>query len=483
MDTSNTLKLEKLQSAVRAALRAWQHVGGTPENLLEFLLLVQQRRVDVVVDVDPATIRLATNQVLLKTIDVLEMQDQEGAQVLRSRFVNNNKILLVANQMNVSEHTVSRLQRKAIERLTKILFDQEMLVRNTRSQAIEAFLPPPSYTHLFGLDDARSKLVEQLLQPMPPWVIAILGIGGIGKTALADVVTRQVIHHFRFNQVIWLRAEPQTMSGQSYFPQLTYETLITDLAHHLWPDARNLSPDQRVVQVRQTLRTQPHLIIIDNLETEPETAYLLVQLNNLANPSKFLLTTRTRPSEQATVFNFPLDELSLDDAAVLIYHHAKDIGVNALATATEAEIEDIYRVTGGNPLALKLVVSLLDLLPLPQILVNLQQSQPGPIENLYRHIYWQTWKTLSPNARSLLQAMPLVAESGGVQDYLQSLARLSEEEFWPALQELRNRSLLEVRGTLQEKQYGIHRLTDTFLRTEIINWLDNSDVNESKAKS
>ena len=35
---------------------------------------------------------------------------------------------------------------------------------------------------------------------------------------------------------------------------------------------------------------------------------------------------------------------------------------------------------------------------------------------------------------------------------------------------LRNRSLLEVRGTIQAKRYGIHRLTETFLRTEIIHW-------------
>jgi hypothetical protein len=32
-----------------------------------------------------------------------------------------------------------------------------------------------------------------------------------------------------------------------------------------------------------------------------------------------------------------------------------------------------------------------------------------------------------------------------------------------------------VRGTIQEKRYGVHRLTETFLRTEIIDWPEEDD--------
>ena len=49
---------------------------------------------------------------------------------------------------------------------------------------------------------------------------------------------------------------------------------------------------------------------------------------------------------------------------------------------------------------------------------------------------------------------------------------LDEAAFWPAVQELRARSLLEVRGSLDEKRYGIHRLTQSFVRTEIAHWPD-----------
>lgn len=472
MNRTSSLEIEKLQTEVHAALRAWHKTSGTARNLLAGLLLVQEQRRNIAKDGSPTKQRLATNRILLEGIEELASQDETTARILRLRFAEDNSLLMVANKLNTSEHTVSRLQRAAIERLAQIIQGRESALRETRAQTIETRLPPPSYTRLFGFDDACTGLKTQLLQTSSgPWVIAIVGIGGIGKTALADRVTRQVVRQFQFDGVFWLRIEHQTMSGRSQSPSLTYESLITDLAQRLWPDGlEGLSLQQRQVQVRQRLKAQPHLVVIDNLESEADTAYLLERLNDLAQPSKFLLTSRTRLSDLATVFNFSLNELSLPDANNLIRHHAQDIGATSVATATEADIEAIYDVTGGNPLALKLVVSLLDMLPLPQILSNLKRGRQGSVEELYRHIYWQTWQLLSANARKLLKAMPLVAESGGTPNYLQRLSDLSELQLWPALQELRNRSLLEVRGTTQEKQYGIHRLTETFLHTEIIHW-------------
>lgn len=472
---SNLLPIskEQLQTHIHAALRAWHNPGGGREDLLTDLLLVRERQTAVVTDNNPASLRLATNQILLEAIGELERQDQTAARILRSRFIDKSKLIAVANKLNVSEHTVSRLQRTAIEQLTDVLYGREQTYRHEQSQQIEASLPPATYTRLFGLDEARTAIEKLLLQAETPWVVALVGMGGMGKTALADAVTRQTIDHFSFDQIIWIRSEPQTMSGLSHSAQLTYEDLITTLAASLWPEATQMdSFAQRLLAVRQVLKQRPCLVIIDNLESETDTAYLLSHLHDLANPSKFLLTTRTRPVEQATVYSLDVDELSLIDAASLLHHHAREIGIQVMETATAADIEQIYQVVGGNPLALKLVVSLLDLLPLSQILANLTRSPVGAMEALYRHIYWQTWNLLSPQARQLLQVMPLVAESGGLPEYLRTLSGLSEAELWPALQELRHRSLLEVRGTLQEKRYGIHRLTETFLHTEIIHWPD-----------
>lgn len=465
------LTTNALQSAIHAALRAWHTPGVSSNNLLEGLLLVSVQRQQMDEVEPPMLRRLATNRVLLAGISVLETQDETLARVLQARFIDKNKLFVVANKLNVSEHTVSRMQRTAIERLADVIHSQEMALRAEQGQGIEGRLPPPSYTQVFGFEAAQVELMALLAQPSRPWIIALTGLGGIGKTTLADSVVRQLVRQWAFADVIWVRAVVQGMDGRSRSAHLPYEDLIITLARHFWPDIADAFPSpQRVTQVKQVLKERPFLIVIDNLESDTDTAYLLAHLSDLTSPSKFLLTSRTRPAKQAAVFNFPISELSLAASSDLLRYHAQEIGIHAMSTATTSDLADIYRVVGGNPLALKLVVSLLDLLPLTQILAALTRSQAGPIEDLYRHIYWQSWQMLSPAARSVLQAMPLVAEAGGAPDYLRTISDLSEAEFWPALQELRHRSLLEVRGTLHEKRYGIHRLTESFLQTEIIHW-------------
>jgi hypothetical protein len=150
-------------------------------------------------------------------------------------------------------------------------------------------------------------------------------------------------------------------------------------------------------------------------------------------------------------------------------HHAAESGVTAVADATDEDLQQIYDHTGGNPLAIKILVNLLDFLPLSRLLAGLTRNHPEQVMEMYKHIFWQAWQTLSENGRKLLQSMPLALEPADV-DYLLTISGLTEGAIWPAIEELRQRSLLEVEGGLHEKRYGIHRLTDTFLRTEIIHF-------------
>ena len=218
------------------------------------------------------------------------------------------------------------------------------------------------------------------------------------------------------------------------------------------------------------MRERPTLVVIDNLEKQSHTQYILAQIRHLVKPSKFLLTTRARPTVSAPAFFRSVEELSFNDAADLLRHHAQTIGSQALAAADEADYEAIYGVTGGNPLALKLATGLAAVLPLRQILDGLTSIHLGPIEEMYRHVYWEAWHSLSSAGQQLLQAMPLVAENGALPQQMQAMSGLTDDTLWPAITELFSRSLLEVRGDMRERRYSIHRLTETFLRTEIIDW-------------
>ncbi len=453
------------QVKVRAALRAWHSAGGISETPLSGWLLVHQQ-LEATEMGDPTALCRATNHLLEAGLKELANHDRRGAEVLQARYEVGLTAEEVAAQFNLTRDIVNHVASAAVERLSAILLNQEQAARQEHIQAQQARLQPPQYDRLLGLTQTCAQLIEQLLSPTPPWVIAIVGIGGIGKTALADAVTRLIIHNLYFEHVIWLRLA----SYQTTVPNLTFETFTTQLLEALLPQAYGASSEQRVTQIRSLLKARPYLIVIDNLETEADTAYLLDHLNDLASPSKFLLTSRTRLTGQAALFNVSLDELPARDAYALLRHQAAAIGLKELEQADEAHLESIYKVVGGNPLALKLVVGLATVQSLSQILADLVSSPVGEIGELYRRIYWKSWQALSSQARALLQAMPLIAEPGALPAQLRAISKLSEIQLSVAITELAMRSLIEVRGTVWERRYGIHRLTETFLQTDINHW-------------
>jgi len=260
------------------------------------------------------------------------------------------------------------------------------------------------------------------------------------------------------------------MSGQPLGPEELFEQLTLLMVERLFPNSPPLTLEARSWQLRQAFSNRPHLVVVDNLETDENTTHVLSSVREFIEPTKFIITSRSRPTVGASSFFLCLEELEWQYAAEILRYHAQSIGLAELAEADDETIDSVIQVTGGNPLALKMVASLATVLPLPTVLRELGHGRSGPIEELYRKIYWRAWRTLSADARSLLQAMPLVSDAGALPEQLVAISGLSETSLWPAVTELVSRSLLEVRGTLNERRYGIHRLTETFLRTEIIDW-------------
>jgi len=468
MENSAELTPQIFQEYIHEALRAWHVVGDKGNSLLNFLMLVKQQRKRDADDHSLAALRRATNQVILDGLETLAERDPEGEKILRERFLNKDTIGAVAFRRNLSQDQINRQQREAISNLSEILRNRELKLREKRAWMLEGKLPPPSYDRLVGCNQAVETLVEQIQRTGPPWIFNVVGLGGIGKTSIADAVTRRILQDFYFDEVVWLRADPQILSTTVSDPAFSFQKVMSRLADEFIPPTT--SPLARQEEVRHLLKTTPCLVILDNLEAESEVSYLIEQLRNLSGPSKFLLTSRIQPKGLSGVFIMPVDELSLEDADELIRHYADIRNVPHLADASKSDLQSIYDLVGGNPLGLRLVVELSFTWPLSKILEDLIQVPPGMIEELYRRIYQKVWLILTPPARQLLQTMPLVATNGATFEHLMAASELSEAEFFSAVTELSSRSLLEVRGSLHEKRYGIHRLTETFLRADIIHW-------------
>ena len=465
----------ELKPFVHKALRQWHKLGERSADTLSALLIVKDRLPKT--GASPEALRLATNEVLLEGIKELAKYDANGATILK-RFPDNEITQTLAYRLNMGVDKVNHIQSQAIDTLAEILFAWEIKIRKEHIQLLEAGLPSRPYTQLFGFKAARKTLVEKLLDPAGPPLINVTGMGGIGKTSLADAAVREALQTFEFERAIWIRVEAQTLQGTHASVERLYDALMAELWRQLAPGEKT-SPDPEK-QIRHALQTVKHLLVFDNLEEEGEIVYLLERLQTVVGRGKCVLTSRahpihaSHPSRSLEVFTFPVEELAFSDAAELIRHEAAAKGIKDLAAAPLEDLQPIYDLTGGNPLAIKLVVSLLARYPLSKISHDLTHLQPGQVDDLYRHIYRQTWMSLSPAAKALLQAMPLVAATGGLPDQLQTISGLAEGPFWAAIAELESCSLLEVSGPFNARRYNIHTLTRTFLMTEINRWPDDA---------
>lgn len=339
-------------------------------------------------------------------------------------------------------------------------------------------LPAISNQTLFGIAEKQKELQQVLEHQNTPWIIAIDGIGGIGKTSLANALVQAVMPTDRFYRCIWVSAkQEQFVSGSGIeliedafqSPVLDKESLTDALLEKLDSNiSLTKSAQEKWILLTTLLKKEPYLIVIDNLESVTDYKALIPVVNQLANPSKIIITTRNSLQTYTDIYCLSLSELTSADAFAFLRYEAKTRGVTALTKATDAHLKQIYDVVGGNPLALKLVVGQIGFLPLTELLDNLKEARGKQIDELYSYIYWQAWKMLDDNTRSLLVAMPLV--KNGTHRQLAEVSNVQGNDFNQALSQLIDLSLVEVQGDIDQPRYGIHRLTETFLLIEVIEW-------------
>jgi DNA polymerase III delta prime subunit len=449
---------------IHQALRTW-HALDAKDALTDLLLAYK-----IKAEREAATPRLISNRVLIKGLDGLQQTNPKLAELLQRRFPNQETALAVAHKLNVSEDVVFQRQRAAIAQLADIIWGREVQLRQQQLLRIEARLEAPTYSQLFGVTDKLAQVRAQLESDSEPWILAFEGLGGIGKTSLADALARELARRINFYEIGWVSARRRLfrLSGQietlDDSPDLTLTELVDCLIDQFdLTGLRRQSDAHKLVSMRDFLKSQSCLVIVDNLETTADYSALVSQLRGLVNPSKFLITTRYSLGDVSGVFVLTLRQLSQEDTLALVRHEAKTRGLHELADAPEADLAPIYDVTGGNPLATKLLVGQIHTLSLPIALARFSAVKGQPVEELLDFIYAHAWEGLDVDSHRVLQAMLLVTEEGGQLEQIAAAASLDLDAAATCLQRLATLSLVNVGGDLWARRYSLHQLTQTFL--------------------
>jgi hypothetical protein len=231
------------------------------------------------------------------------------------------------------------------------------------------------------------QLQEQ--ETLSQWIISdhcrfilLLGMGGMGKTALSIKVGQRVQSGFEF--VIWrsLRNAPPALE------------LLPDLIKFLsqQQDIESLHTlDASISQLLQLLRRHRCLLILDNAEAilqagDRHSPYragyegygqLFQQVGETGHQSCLMVTSRERPQDLASKFGqqLPMRCLTVNG---LSYQEGQAIfGSIGQFSGTVPEWQTLIERYAGNPLALKIVASFVSEVfagDLSQLLMFLEQS-------------------------------------------------------------------------------------------------------------
>ena len=258
--------------------------------------------------------------------------------------------------------------------------------------------PPDPEWPLFGREELVGELLEDLLTGRRP-VIALAGLGGVGKTRLAAEVSRRL-------------AEP--LDGRIAWVSLTRASHEGGLASAVAAGfgIRGVEPERVAGAVATAIGDQPALLVLDSAETVRHDLRLVDRLQAAAPPLRILLTSRMA-IDRAGISAVPIEPLATpgagepaeavadSPAVALLVDRAARAGADVVVTAaTAGVIGRLVARLDGLPLAIELAAPLLKVLPAHRLLgrigdrldpivatIDWSHDQLGPDERrLYRRL-------------------------------------------------------------------------------------------------
>lgn len=275
-------------------------------------------------------------------------------------------------------------------------------------------------------------------------VVALLGMGGIGKTTLSVKLAQQIQDEFEY--LIW--------RSLHYAPPLP--DLLADLIQFLGDQQKPDLPETlegRVSKLMECLRSHRCLIILDNWETVLGTGQvaghcrqgyegygeLLKRVGESHHKSCLVLTSWEKPREVAAlesptllVRSFPLTGLG---------ESARDI-LREKGLSEESQWEELIKPYRGNPFALKIVAT------------TIQDLFGGSVSNFliqntlflgdFEYLLYQQFNRLSELEKEIMYRLAMNRRPASLSQLREEIQiKVSPSELLKILESLGRRSLIE----------------------------------------
>ncbi|NEP17318.1 MAG: hypothetical protein F6J97_10495 [Leptolyngbya sp. SIO4C1] len=323
----------------------------------------------------------------------------------------------------------------------------------------------------YRADDANLvRLLALLSFQQPTHLITIEGVGGVGKTTLALEAAQRCLKASQqperypdlpqFEAIIFTSAQTQHFSGPQLFPRLGHQRNLQDIFRTISrtldrPSELPPNFDEQLVLIRDSLSQQKTLLIVDNLETLEDRDFVLSFLREIPPTVKVIVTSRVR---LGTGHTLPLEPLSADSGMAFIQAQAQAQAIHL----TSAQLERLYRQTGGLPLAIVYSLGMISAYGISPDALDATQLTHS---DFARHCFETSVQRLRGQAaHALLMAFacfrhPALPESLAHVAFPSDYMRPDRQPF----NELYRLSLVET----QQTRYTMHSLTREYAQTEL----------------
>jgi tetratricopeptide (TPR) repeat protein len=323
-------------------------------------------------------------------------------------------------------------------------------------------LPAPTYAKYVSRHHAFAELQNALAYRLP--VVAIVSLGGMGKSSLAREAAEQLLQdtsrHTKFEAAVWV-------SDKEHAGTTTLGRILDTIARVLdYPGYINYLHDQKQMAIDDLLRRTRTLVVVDNFDTITDNS-VAEWLKNLPEPSKAILTTRSTPQLIPTnaMYVLQLQGMNEGEQNQFVHNHLEFLGLDS-TSEYPPDLKRTLAILGGNPFAIELTLGLLKHhhKTLIEIVTDLEDGKGKVFDIL---IGW-AWALLGDFEKRLLRVMHIFPHGADLAA-LPFVAELVPPASNQALDHLLELSLIRIhRRDLQSApRASVHTLVYAFVGAEL----------------
>ncbi|XP_027337008.1 putative disease resistance protein RGA3 [Abrus precatorius] len=230
---------------------------------------------------------------------------------------------------------------------------------------------------IIGRDDSKKEIISLLRQPhenRKVSVIAIVGLGGLGKTTLAQFVYNDLEVQNFFEMQIWVCV------SDNFDVKTILKKILESITGNQVEDKLSLGNLQR--KLHEEVRGKKYLLVLDDIWNERRDKWIELRKYLMcgAQDSKILVTTRSENVAEAMTAStsYPLKGLTDEASWTLLKSIAFEDDFKGVNQNLESVGKEIAKKCRGVPLAVKTLGGLLR-----------GQNEESEWENVLRGDFWK----------------------------------------------------------------------------------------------